>query len=216
MVDVGGRPFLEHIVRHLSNQGFREILLLTGYLGEHISDHFGNGNRFGVSITYSREARPLGTGGAVRAAWNSLDENFLLLYGDSFLPIDYRELAREFQTSMWPAMVVIYDNQSGYTDVKNNIATDRRGQVIRYAKGVTDQELEYVDAGALCFRRDVFADLCPGAVVSLEQELFPKLIAGNQLGSFRTTQRFYDIGTPFRLEEFTTVELCSSLEPPSA
>ena len=104
MVEVEGRPFLEFIVEHIAGQGFRDILLLTGHLGEHVSDHFGDGRRFGVSIRYSREPQPLGTGGAIRAAWEQLADDFLLLYGDSFLPIDYVDVASAFHRASWPAM----------------------------------------------------------------------------------------------------------------
>ena len=128
MVEVEGRPFLEFIVEHIAGQGFRDILLLTGHLGEHVSDHFGDGRRFGVSIRYSREPQPLGTGGAIRAAWEQLADDFLLLYGDSFLPIDYVDVASAFYRASWPAMVVTYDNQTGYTDVLNNIAVDEIGR----------------------------------------------------------------------------------------
>jgi NDP-sugar pyrophosphorylase family protein len=140
----------------------------------------------------------------------------LLLYGDSFLPIDYAEAAAAFRRSSWPAMVVTYDNQSGYTDVFNNMAVDPSGRVTRYEKGVRDPELKYVDAGALCFRRTVFAEVPAGRVVSLEQELFPHWIAARQLGAFATSQRFYDIGTPARLREFIEYQSCSSRERHSA
>jgi NDP-sugar pyrophosphorylase family protein len=216
MAEVGGRPFLEYIIDHLAGQGFREILLLTGHLGEHISNFFGDGSRFGISIRYSRERHPLGTGGAIRAAWEVLSERFLLLYGDSFLPIDYREVSAAFQQSSWAALLVTYDNQAAYTDVRNNIATDPSGYVIRYEKGILDPDLLYVDAGALCFHRQVFAEMPADTVVSLEHEVFPKLIAARQLGAFHTTQRFYDIGTQARLQEFKTALLCSSLGRHSA
>jgi NDP-sugar pyrophosphorylase family protein len=216
MVEVGGRPFLEYIIEHLAGQGFQQILLLVGHLGEHISDYFQDGSRFGVSIRYSRERHPLGTGGAIRAAWGHLSEQFLLLYGDSFLPIDYREVCATFRRSSWDALVVTYDNQAAYTDVRNNIATDGSDCVVRYEKGISDPDLRCVDAGVLCFRRHVFTELPADTVVSLEQEVFPKLIAARQLGTFQTTQRFYDIGTQARLHEFTTVQSCSSLGRHSA
>ena len=216
MVEVDGRPFLEYIVEHLAGQGFHDILLLIGHLGEHVSDHFGDGSRFGVSIQYSREPRPLGTGGAIRFAWHKLAGEFLLLYGDSFLPIDYVEVTAAFRQAKRQAMVVTYDNQAGYTDVFNNIAVDAAGCVTRYEKGVLDPELKYVDAGALCLHSSAFTEVPFGVVVSLEQELFPRWIAARQLGAIATQQRFYDIGTPTRLQEFITFQSCSSRERQSA
>jgi NDP-sugar pyrophosphorylase family protein len=216
MVEVGGRPFLEYMIGHLASQEFRQILLLTGHLGEHVSDHFRDGSEFGVSIRYSRERHPLGTGGAIRAALENLSDDFLLLYGDSILPIDYRPVCAAFLQSSWSALMVTYDNRSGDTDVRNNIATNGSDCVIRYEKEGMEQDLRFVDAGVLCFRREVFAALPADTMISLEQEVFPKLIAARQLGTFHTKQRFYDIGTQARLQEFSIVQLCSSLARHSA
>src|SRR5690242_10794679 len=96
MVEVAGEPFLLRIVRWLVKCGFRRQLVLLGYRGEIISDFFGDGRKFGAEISYSLEPKPLGTGGALRYALASLDDRFLLLYGDSYLPIDYREVERDF------------------------------------------------------------------------------------------------------------------------
>lgn len=215
MVEVCGLPFLEYIVRHLAQQDFRELLLLVGYLGEKVRDYFQDGHRFGVSIDYSWERAPLGTGGAIRGAWEKLASEFLLLYGDSFLPIDYRHVAAAFSPHRWQAMAVIYDNCAGDTDVRNNICIDGTGMVTRYDKGGDAPDLSYVEAGVVCLRREAFAAVPADSVVSLEQDMFPKLIANRQLGTFQTTQRFYDIGTPARLQEFAALP-CLSLARHSA
>jgi NDP-sugar pyrophosphorylase family protein len=202
MVEVAGRPFLETIIRHLADQEFRRILLLLGYLGERIVDHFGDGRSCGVKLDYAWEKSPLGTGGAVRNALDELEEDFLLLYGDSYLPIDYRPVAAALRQSGALGLIVVYDNGRGDTGVPENVATDAQGWVTRYAKGEGGADLRYVEAGVLAFRREVFARLPAGRVIALEQEIYPKLIAERQLFSFVSGQRFYDIGTPERLEEF--------------
>ena len=86
MVPVAGVPYLEHQLRLLARQSFRDVLLLTGYLGDQIEAYFGNGARLGLRLRYAREAQPQGTGGALRDARPQLAESFLLLYGDSLLP----------------------------------------------------------------------------------------------------------------------------------
>src|SRR5437764_7627858 len=85
MVEVAGVPYLEHQLRILAGQGIRDIVLLTGYLGEQIEDHFGDGARLGLSLRYSREQTPLGTGGALLQARELLADDFLIIYGDSYL-----------------------------------------------------------------------------------------------------------------------------------
>jgi len=202
MVEVAGRPFLEYIVRHVSIQGLDRILILLGYLGEQIKDYFGDGTKWGVSIDYATESSPLGTGGAIRNAFDKLDANFLLLYGDSYLPIDYPEVIQSFYAVPTQCLMVVYDNRHGDTGVSNNIAIDSAGTVRRYQKGSSASDLEYVEAGALCFSRNVFAGLGPSRQVSLEHDLYGDLIAARQIRAFVTKQRFFDIGTPARLEEF--------------
>jgi NDP-sugar pyrophosphorylase family protein len=175
-------------------------VLLTGYLSEVIENYFGDGSRFGLSIRYSRETTPLGTGGALRQAAHLLDERFLVIYGDSYLPIDYADVARALDASDAVGLLVVYDNRQADTSVRNNIAVDAGGFVARYDKDTTDDAtLAFVEAGVLAFRRPV-TSLIPEGVVSLEKEIFPQLIAGRKLRAYQTTQRFYDIGTPERLQ----------------
>jgi NDP-sugar pyrophosphorylase family protein len=202
MAPVAGMPYLEHQLRLLERQSLRDVLLLTGYLGEQIESYFGNGGRLGLRIRYSRECRPLGTGGALREARGLLDARFLLMYGDSLLPIDYAAAARRLEDSAALGVIVVYRDPSGDTAVRPNVALDRNGLVARYDKtAAADAGLEYVEAGVSCFRRDVL-DLLPdgaGGPVSFEECIFPRLIDRRQLAGLPTQQRFYDIGTPDRL-----------------
>jgi NDP-sugar pyrophosphorylase family protein len=200
MVQVAGAPYLEHQLRLLARQSFRDVLLLTGYLGEQIESYFGNGGRLGLRLRYAREERPQGTGGALRDARRHLRESFLLLYGDSLLPIEYAAAARRLRDSAALGLIVVYRDPSGETAVRPNVALDRSGLVTRYDKtAAADAGLEYVEAGVSCFRREAL-DLLPAAgPASFEQCVFPRLIEGRQLAGLPTPQRFYDIGTPERL-----------------
>lgn len=204
MVEVGGRPFLEYIVRHLAAQDFRDLLVLLGHLGTQIQGYFGDGTAFGVRIKYSFEPTPLGTAGAIRRALEFLEEDFLVLYGDSYLPIDYRPVAKAFRERPCLGLMVVYDNRLASTGVVNNVATDDEGWVTRYEKGTGAPGLSYVEAGVLCFRREFFEGLSTGGFLSLEKEVYDQLIVRRQLRAFITPQRFYDIGTPERLEEFVS------------
>ena len=197
MAPVAGAPYLEHQLRLLEKQGITEILLLTGYLGEQIEDYFGDGSPFGLSIRYSRESAPIGTGGALREATALLASEFLVIYGDSLLPMDYHSVMAELTRA--EGVLVVYDNRHSDTSVDNNIALDDEGFVSRYAKGTRDPELKFVDAGVLAFRRSVLERIPEDGVVSLEKEVYPELIKRRQLIGLETRQRFFDIGTPERL-----------------
>ena len=203
MIEIGGEPFLARMVRWLAQHDFRRLLILLGYRGEMVSDFFGDGSRYGVSIDYSTEQpSPLGTGGALRNALEKLEDDFVLLYGDSYLPIDYRPAVDDFRQAACRGLLVVYDNHGADTGVLNNVAVDSEGWVTRYAKGQGGSDLRYVEAGVLCFRKEAFAQLPKGQSISLEQEIFPQLVADRQLRAYVTAQRFFDIGTPQRLEEF--------------
>jgi NDP-sugar pyrophosphorylase family protein len=197
MMQVAGAPYLRHQLQLLAEQEIRDILLLTGYLGEQIESYFGDGGSLNLRIAYSREQSPLGTGGALRQARELLHDSFLLIYGDSYLPIRYGDAMARLTSSVAEGVVVVYDNCLADTSVKSNIELDHDGYVSRYAKDSPDR-LSFVEAGVLAFRRSII-DWLPEGIVSLEKEIFPKLIAAKKLAGLVTTQRFYDIGTPDRL-----------------
>jgi NDP-sugar pyrophosphorylase family protein len=204
MVPVAGVPYLEHQLRLLKKQSICDVVLLTGYLGEEVEQYFTDGSRLGLSIRYSREPSPLGTGGALREARHLLAESFVLIYGDSYLPIRYPAVHERLLSSGAEGVVVVYDNELADTSVKNNIDVDSDGLVTLYDKD-SSRKLRYVEAGVLAFRKTCVDLIPPEGVVSLEKEIFPLLIDRRQLAAHITGQRFYDIGTPERLkiiEEF--------------
>ena len=200
MVPVAGVPYLEHQLRLLAKQRLRDVVLLTAYLGEQIEEYFGDGRGLGLAIRYSREPEPLGTGGALRLAGPLLEDPFLVVYGDSYLPIDYAAVCRPFSSSDALGALVLYHDPNCETDVPGNVALSEDGLVTRYDKvAVNDPELKYIEAGVLALRRAVI-DLIPSGKVSLEQEIFPALIRQRALLGIPTRQRFYDMGTPERLK----------------
>ena len=113
MVRVAGRPYLEHQLQLLKSQNISNVLILTGYMGEQIEEYFGDGSRLGISIRYSRESQPLGTAGAPRKASQMLASTFILLYGDSYLPIKYGDALERLYSSGTQGVMVVYDNRQG-------------------------------------------------------------------------------------------------------
>jgi NDP-sugar pyrophosphorylase family protein len=198
LVDVAGRPVLDWVLTSLARTGVPETLLLVGYRAEAIRAFVGDGGSWGMRASYSTETSPLGTGGAVMQARDRLPEAFLLVYGDSYLPIDYGALSRAFADSAAAAMMVVYADVHGVTGVEPNVAVDGR-RVTRYAKGGTER-LTHIDAGVVALTKGVI-DRLPAGRSALEADLYPALAAAGQLLAYPTPQRFYDAGTPERLRD---------------
>src|SRR6185437_11438665 len=95
LVDIHGEPFIAHQLRLLKHHGITEVLLCIGYLGEQIVDKIGNGDRFGVQVSYAFDGpKLLGTAGAIKQALRQLPEYFFVLYGDSYLPCNYAAIQK--------------------------------------------------------------------------------------------------------------------------
>lgn len=196
MVPIHGRPFLEYQIEWVKQFGFDRVLLLTGYLSERIEEHFQDGRRWGVSMSYSQESSPVGTAGALKLAQSRLDAQFLLLNGDTYLPIDYREMCRHAHQGNPLGLMAVYDNAD--TVAPNNVALSHDGTVARYAKG-GGSGLTHVAAGAYIMNGAVLDRIPAGVAYSLEEDLLPILVASKEVLSYPVHQRFYDIGTFERL-----------------
>ncbi|TET49661.1 MAG: D-glycero-D-manno-heptose 1-phosphate guanosyltransferase [Dehalococcoidia bacterium] len=202
MLHFAGRPFLYYIIRLLGNQGTKEIVICAGYLGKQVKNFFGNGHKLGVNIKYSEESvKLLGTGGALKQAQAMLDRHFLVLNGDTYLPINYRKVEEEYLRLGRKALMVVYNNKAD-TGVTNNIALDRDKMVVRYDKDSTLPDLRYVEAGAIVLQKETLDFVVQGTKVSLEEGIYRHLIERREMAVYITRQRFYDIGTPEQRQVF--------------
>ena len=202
LVPVAGAPYLEYQLRYLRQFGISRALLLIGYLGEQVRNHFGDGGRFGMDLQYCEEKTPLGTGGALRQAIDALHEEFFLIYGDSFLPVDYADLERVFRARPVLALMTACENSSRGIPVANNVAINETMHVTCYEKGGARTDLNYVEAGVHALRKQSIGLLPPAGVASLEEHLFPELVRRRALGAYICPERFYDIGTMQGLKAF--------------
>lgn len=202
MLSINGKPFLLYLLEHLRRQGITEIILCIGYLGEQVRNFLQDGESFGLKIRYSQEEEKLlGTGGALRQAQNLLDEYFLVINGDTYLPINYGDLEKSFLRCGKKALAVVYDNNEK-TGVKNNVELDKELMIIRHDKERDDSGLKYVDAGVLVLKREALNFIGEECPISLEKGLYPTLIQQNELKAYITEQRFYDIGNLEQLKTF--------------
>lgn len=192
MIDVGGRPYLERVIQSFARRGLRDFVLLTGYRSDVIETHFGDGSRFGVSIAYSREREPLGTGGALRQARPLLGDRFLVSYADVLREFDYD---RFVVTHREPCLAVYPRKTVGNAAIEGNL-------VVRFDKRAP--ELPYIDAGFSHMPAEVI-DLLPDGPCSYEESVFPRLAAARRLTCEVVDLNFFDIGTPDELAHTRSV-----------
>jgi NDP-sugar pyrophosphorylase family protein len=198
MLSVAGEPFLVHQLRLLRSEGFRNIVLCVGYLGELIEAKIGDGKRFGVQIDYSSDGPTLlGTAGALKLASSKLGERFLVIYGDSYMPVDYAAIVEAFVHSEKPALMTVFENQ-GRWDASN--VWFEAGEIHRYDKKVRAPEMHHIDYGISVLTREVFADVADNTPFDLA-DLYAHLVAGKQMAAYEVKQRFYEIGSAQGLAE---------------
>lgn len=196
LIEVAGEPFLIHQLRLLARNGAARVVLCVGYLGELIEQRIGP-SQFGIEITYSHDGpSPIGTLGAVRKAAPALGDRFLVLYGDTYLRIDYRAAARAWEASGLPALMTVLRNE-GRWDV-SNVSFDGT-RVIRYDKRAPGPEMSWIDFGLGGLRARTL-DLLPDTVDDLS-DLYHELSARGELFGFAATERFFEIGTPASLAQ---------------
>jgi NDP-sugar pyrophosphorylase family protein len=200
MVMVAGKPFLAYQLEFLKKKGISEVVLCVGHLGEQIEDHFGDGRKYGLHISYSYEREQLlGTGGAIKNAERLLHGEFFTMYGDSYLTLDFSAVMSYFKKSGRPALMTIFKNNGRYD--KSNIAIEGNF-ITQYGNKGPEQELVYIDYGASLFNKQVL-ELIPANTPSAMGEMFQQLIEKQQLLAYEVSQRFYQIGSPEGLKEFT-------------
>ncbi len=198
LVPVNGKPFLSHQLRLLQSRGICNVILCIGHLGDAIQAYAGDGSEFGVRLRYSSDAAiRLGTAGAIRKALEVLPPSFFVLYGDSYLQCNYREVEESFQKSGKQALMTIYRNE-GCFDVSNVEA--QNGLILRYDKAARSAEMQYIDYGLGVFSRQVFAELPLGQPIDL-QFVYQSLLAQGELAAFEVRERFYEIGSPQGLRD---------------
>jgi NDP-sugar pyrophosphorylase family protein len=196
LIEVAGEPFLLHQLRLLAAQGAHEIVLCVGYLGEMIERRIGT-ERFGLRISYSFDAPELdGTLGAIIRARPLLGERFLVLYGDTYLRMDYAAAVDGWLESGLPAMMTVLRNE-GRWDASN--AVYAHGLVLAYDKRTPGLEMRWIDYG-LGGLDQIALDLAPSDTHDVA-DFYSQLASQGMLYGYEASERFYEIGTPETLAE---------------
>ena len=195
LVPVAGEPFLTHQFRLLARHDLRDIVLCIGHLGEQIEATYGNGSAHGVRLRYSYDGSNLrGTAGALRQALPLLGDAFLVLYGDSYLEIDYGAVVRAFAESRASALMTVMENSHG-TEPSNVWFENER--VLAYNKKQPRPEMKYIDYGLSAYRANCLADFPGGDLSDLQGALAER----GELAGFEVTIPYHEIGSPSGLKD---------------
>jgi MurNAc alpha-1-phosphate uridylyltransferase len=198
LVDINGTPFISHQLKLLRSKGIIRVVICAGYLGEMIQSFVRDGSRFDIQVEYSFDGgRLLGTGGAVKKALALLDESFFVLYGDSYLPCNYKAVQEAFEGSKKKALMTVFHNE-GTWDTSNVEFKD--GQILSYEKQRLTRRMRHIDYGLGVFQREAFATVPEDKPYDIA-DLYQLLLKKGELAAFEVDERFYEVGSFHGLEE---------------
>lgn len=198
LLDVAGRPFVAWLLERLCACGYDDVVMCVGHLGSMVQDEVGDGARYGLRVRWVDEGSKLrGTGGALVFAreLGLLDDDFLVTYGDSWLPFDYGAPLQKLRARPeLEAVMAVFANDSQW-DASNVELTGDLDRVARYEKGGKDAALRYIDYGATALRRRALDDRADGAVFGFDV-VQHALAARGVMGATVAADRFFEIGSP--------------------
>jgi N-acetyl-alpha-D-muramate 1-phosphate uridylyltransferase len=198
LVDVAGRPFILRQLDYLRRQGVGRVVLCVGFLGEQIEAVVGDGSASGLSVSYSQDwPHLMGTGGALKQALPLLDSRFLVLYGDSYLPIDFAAVERGFLASGKPALMTVQRNADKWD--KSNVLF-RDNVIVEYDKRAPTPDMRHIDYGLGAISAEVLLDESATEPFDLA-DIYHRLSLSGQLAGYEVHERFYEIGSHQGLAE---------------
>jgi NDP-sugar pyrophosphorylase family protein len=202
LVPVAGEPFLAHQLRMLRERGIERAVLCVGHLGEMIEREFGDGSAWGIELRYSFDGPTLlGTGGALQHALPLLGDAFFVLYGDSYLPIDYAPVAEKWAASGLPGLMTVFRNDGAW-DTSNVWFED--GQIWRYDKRDRVPQMRHIDYGLGVFSATAFDGWEDSPAFDLA-DVQRQLVARGLLAGHEVHERFHEIGSHAGLAELESL-----------
>lgn len=221
MINICGKPILEHQIDNLKACGLTDIILVIGYLGDKIKEYFGNGSKFGVNIEYFVEDHPLGTAGALFKI-PQLTEDFLLLCGDVIIDVDFnRFIAFHKEHKAWASLVAHpnghpYDSSLLVTEIGapktvGGMPEDTH-RVIRWM-AKEDERTYYknrVNAGIELISPELLKETMKNFVprhpetpdkIDLDRDVLKPNIPSGKIFAYDTPEYIKDMGTPDRFYE---------------
>ena len=199
MIPIEGRPVLEREIECLCEQGFTDILITVGHLGNVIMDYFGNGLKFGAHITYYFEKKPLGNAGALFQVKDQLTDDFLLLNADAMFDIDFNRFVQYHKTHDAVATLFTHPNSHPYD---SGVIIADEHMAVRKWLAKEDERPEYfknrVNAGLHVLNKKILEQTVEGGQIDLDRQLLKPLAGTGQMYCYDSPEYVKDMGTPER------------------
>lgn len=204
MMPVAGKPLLEYQIELCKKYGLEEVVLIVNHLKESIIDYFGNGENWGIKISYFEEPEPLGTVGGVKEIEEQLTEDFLVLYGDVIMEMDLQRLYDFHKTKNSDVSLVVHPNDHPYDSDLVEVDAENRVTHI-HSKPLNPDKIYHnlVNAAAYVFSPKLLNHLEKGKKADFGKDIFPKILDKLDVFAYNTTEYLKDMGTPDRLEKVT-------------
>jgi len=201
LIEINGRPFVDWQLDLLVANGFSNFVFCVSYKSKMIQDYLGDGANRGISIQFSTDgSTQLGTGGAIQKALSKLGDNFGVIYGDSYLPINYLAVEQDFLLSKAKALMTVYQNNNQF-DASNVEFVE--GKLVKYAKNGQNENMRHIDYGITFFQAEVFYSWKNQLNFDLSS-VCSQLSVNGQLYGFEVFERFYEIGSVKGIRDFST------------
>ena len=213
MIEVAGEPFIRHQLRLLSDGGIDDVVISIGYLGEMIANEVVEHCPHGMAVRCSTDGDTLlGTAGAVRLAVENgvTDEQFMVLYGDSYLVVDYSEVWASFDSTQHHGLMTVWRNDDA---LEASNAGVRDGRVVVYRKaadGANHPSMNYIDYGLGILCADAVLALVPAGVRHDLATVYETIAMRGRLQAYEVCQPFHEIGSESgiaELERYLAMEL---------
>jgi mannose-1-phosphate guanylyltransferase / phosphomannomutase len=202
MIEIGGIPVIEHQIKNLIECGIKEIIITTNYLGEVIKSYIGNGERFGAEIKYLEEKKPLGTAGGIKGLPTDLKEDFIVIYGDILLSIDFQKFIEFHKKNKAFVSLIVHPSNHPYDS--DLVLVDRNNKIKGFKNKPHLPETFYNNlgnAGIYILNPGVLDYISSDEKMDFTKDIFPKLIEDKKdLYAYNTPEYIQDMGTLERLE----------------
>lgn len=202
MIKIFDKTILEYQFDDLKKYGLVDIILCIGYLGNKIIDYYGDGKKFGVNITYVYEESPMGTGGALNYIKDLIDDDFILLFGDIMLQLDWGRFINFHKLKNGIGTFLVHSNSHPFDS--DLILIDNYDKVtgISYKNSKRNYNKNLVKSGVHIFKREILDFVNEGVKQDLEKDVIQKVLSSEkQIYGYKTSEYVKDMGTSIRLEQ---------------
>jgi D,D-heptose 1,7-bisphosphate phosphatase len=200
MISINGKPILEYQIELAKRYGYNEFIFIIGYLGDHISNYFGDGKKWNVNIEYYHETKPLGTAGALAFMSEKLTEDFFVFYGDTVMDFDMNRMLNYHKEHKSDATLLLHPND--HPNDSDIVDIDKEGRVLKFynkphEEGFVSRNI--VNAALFIFSPKVLRFIDKGIKSHIEKNVLPKCLDnGLNLYGYISSEYIKDMGTPDR------------------